>query len=155
MKVYTMGYQRLDLYWAVREYLPRLGIRVIADVRERAYSWTEWTDENLQRATRGTGLLYRHYAHLGVPRPWRRALREGKLVWDEYLKLYREHLSTTARDDLRALGEMVQTQPTVLLCYEEDPYRCHRSALAEALVLAGWAAEVVHLRPVLDHPEET
>lgn len=124
------------------------GIRAVADVRRhpRSRRFPHFSREALEERLRRADIEYRWYgATLGGLRASRpdsphRALTEG-------FRGYAEHMGTdafcAALDLLEAWGGQ---QPTALLCAEKLPAACHRSLIADALLLRG--CTVLH---ILDH----
>ena len=52
--------------------------------------------------------------------------------------------SETFATRLRSLETEARVRPSALFCAESDPWRCHRSLIADALTVRGW--EVHHIR---------
>jgi hypothetical protein len=62
-------------------------------------------------------------------------------------RIFHAHLAgTEAQAALAALTDRTRAEPVCLLCLEDDPARCHRTLVAEA-VTAATGAPVRHLHP--------
>ena len=52
---------------------------------------------------------------------------------------YADYMQTPAfEQSLKQLIEIATKKPTVIMCAEAVPWRCHRSLIADALVARGW-----------------
>jgi len=98
---------------------------------------------SLEVALPARGIAYLHLAELGGrrrPRPdsvnagWR---NEGFRGYADYMQ---EDAFWTALDRLR---ELAAARRTAIMCAEAVPWRCHRSLVADALVVLG--VEVLHI----------
>ncbi|MEM7244288.1 MAG: DUF488 domain-containing protein [Acidobacteriota bacterium] len=121
---------------------------VIADVRRfprsRRHPWFD--GRTLGPALVEAGVEYHHLeglgGHRGTPPDEAQAL-VGAL--DEPWSGYAWHARTAPEfaSDLGRLEVLAQTQRTAVLCAEKSPAHCHRSVIADLLVLQGW--KVVHV----------
>jgi uncharacterized protein (DUF488 family) len=146
VRIYTIGYESwgFDL-WA--DELLALGVRTVVDVRELPLSRRPgWSKTALAEKLSARGIGYIHMRRLGSPAPLRHALRDGSLSFAEFAPQFRALLDERA-EDLEALLTLADSQMVALMCWEEDPARCHRSLVAEALVrLSTEPLEVVDVR---------
>jgi len=130
--VYTLGYEGLsvDRFF---ELLIRRGITTIADVRRQAASRKYgFSKSALVRIAEKLDFRYTHFPELGVPSQMRSDLQTDS----DYAKLfaaYAERILPAAAEQLRLLAAEVASRPTVVVCFEADHRRCHRSKLADAL----------------------
>jgi uncharacterized protein (DUF488 family) len=89
------------------------------------------------------GAAYLHEPTLAPTEPLLKAYQKGQIGWDEYeagfLCLLRE------RQVERQIPRSRFERPTVLLCSEPTPERCHRRLAAEYLAQQWGSVEVVHL----------
>lgn len=119
------------------------GIRTLADVRTRPYS--KWAPQFRRSPLAGSldtaGVLYVFLGSELGGRPSGQELYapDGRI---DYAR------RAAAPDFLAGIGRLealADAQPTVMMCAEEDPRRCHRQLLiAPALEARG--ARVVHIR---------
>jgi len=130
--VYTAGYEGKSVD-AFLDSILRAGVRRVVDVRRnpvaRRYGFHGST---LARLCGKLGLDYRHFAELGVPSAERRDL-STKAYYEALLSRY--EVTTLRREvgAIREVGHLSAEEPSVLICSEADPSRCHRSRLAEAV----------------------
>jgi uncharacterized protein (DUF488 family) len=127
--VYTVGYEG----WLVDgflDYLMRAGIQRIVDVRSnpvaRRYGFHKKT---LNRLCENVHIEYQHFPQLGVPSEWRQGLESQA----DYDSLFTRYESDTLSREVAALDKvavLMAEKPTVLMCMESDPAKCHRSRLA-------------------------
>jgi len=130
--VYTSGYEGKSVD-AFLDAILRVGVRRVIDVRRnpvaRRYGFHGST---LARLCGKLGLDYRHFPELGVPSEERRGLSTKA----DYDALFRRYGLTTLRQEADAVsevGRLSTEEPSVLVCSEADPSRCHRSRLALAV----------------------
>lgn len=136
--IYTIGHstRTLDEFLAL---LGREGIRHVADVRAFPSSrrHPHFNGPALAEALAALGIGYSHHPALGGrrrPRPdspndaWR----------NEGFRGYADHMASEEfQRAVEALLTHASSTPTALLCAEAVPWRCHRSLLADALVVRG------------------
>ncbi|MHC5055200.1 MAG: DUF488 domain-containing protein [Planctomycetota bacterium] len=129
--VQTAGYEGKSVD-AFLDGILRAGVRRIVDVRRnpvaRRYGFHGST---LARLCGKLGLDYRHFPELGVPSDERRGL-STKADYEVLLGRYEVTTLQREADAVREVGRLAAEEPSVLVCSEADPSRCHRSRLAEA-----------------------
>jgi uncharacterized protein (DUF488 family) len=119
------------------------GVTIVVDVRKmpRSRHNPQFNRETLTPALQATGIEYQDMPGLaGLRRPradspnmgWRNSSFRG---YADYM------LTPEFEDSLQAMLEQVGTQPAALMCAEAVPWRCHRSLIADALVVRGIAVE--------------
>jgi uncharacterized protein (DUF488 family) len=143
----TIGYEAATpggLVAALRE----AGVRMVADVRALANSRRPgFAKRALSAALEEAGIGYWHLPALGTPAEGRAAVRAGRP--EAMRPVFLRHLEgLEPQAALAALVERARREPVCLLCLEDDPARCHRSLVAEAMA-AATGAPVHHLHP---HP---
>lgn len=144
--VLTIGYEagtQAGLIAALRAE----GATVLADVRALANSRKPgFSKRNLAAALQQAGIEYWHLPALGTPAAGREAARAGRTP--EMHRIFRAHMAgTEAQAALAALTARTREAPVCLLCLEDDPARCHRTLVAEA-VAAATGAPLRHLHPL-------
>jgi len=121
-------------------------VEAVVDVRDVPLSRKRgFSKSQLATALESAGIEYLHVRALGNPRSYREALKHGM----DFMTFAGQFISLLdERED--ALGEVLsraQESRVCLLCFEEDPHRCHRSLVAERLSsMSEGQIEVVHLR---------
>lgn len=130
LAVYTAGYEGQSVDGFLNMVLRR-GIQRIMDVRHnpvaRRYGFHKNT---LDRLCRLLDIQYVHVPELGIP-PER---RESVRTCADYDALFRRYEGEIAGIKTRAIARVValmMAKPSVLMCMEADPNRCHRSRLAK------------------------
>ncbi|HXF92106.1 MAG TPA: DUF488 domain-containing protein [Nitrospiraceae bacterium] len=151
MLIWTIGHSTRP----IEEFIDLLrahGIRVLVDVRRFPTSrrHPQFNAEPLAHSLQEAGMPYRHMPELGG----RRTSRPDSvnLRWrSEGFRGYADYMQTDAF--WSALGELMacgKSGPTVVMCAEAVPWRCHRSLIADALVSRGWT-----VRHILSAAEAT
>jgi uncharacterized protein (DUF488 family) len=152
--VYTVGHSTLTQEQFL-ELLAHVPVTLVWDVRSYPVSHWEWFRRaQLERWLPAAGVEYRWVAALGGrrgPPPAQASAApdagEPPAGWTvEGFVNYEWH---TLADEFRAaVEELVRTAartPVAIMCAEGVWWRCHRSMVADYLVVRG--AEVVHLQP--------
>jgi uncharacterized protein (DUF488 family) len=136
LNVYTIGHSTRSFEEFLR-LLQANGIELLADIRTipRSARYPQFNRTELEAALAAAGLQYRHFKDLGglrKPRPdslntaWRNPGFRG----------YADYMQTAqfavAVDQLVSAA---RAQRTAVMCAEAVPWRCHRSLLADALLV--------------------
>lgn len=137
--VYTVGHSTRSFDELV-ELLRAHGVERLVDVRTVPRSRTnpQFNRDTFGPALRNRRIAYRHTKDLGglrrarpdsVNTGWRNASFRG----------YADYMQTdefaAAVDELTGLAE---EKTTAIMCAEAVPWRCHRSMIADALIVRGW-----------------
>jgi uncharacterized protein (DUF488 family) len=141
----TIGYEGFHAAAWMRE-LRSAGIELVVDVRDLPLSRRRGFSKSALRTSLAEhGVDYVHMRALGNPKELREELKSG-LAFDEFAQRFAGLLDQHA-DVLRDLAALAADRPTCLVCFEEDPTRCHRSLVADRVVgLSHGALRVEHLR---------
>ncbi len=115
------------------------GVRRLVDVRTvpRSGHNPQFNREELSRALHARRLHYRHMPALGgLRRPRRDSVNTA---WrNESFRGYADYMQTSEfQDALKHLIELAGEEPTAIMCAEAVPWRCHRSLIADALLVRG------------------
>lgn len=136
--VYTIGYEgkTLDEFINI---LKRHSIKGLVDVRELAFSRKNgFSKSTLSNALKENGIVYRHYPELGSPKALRYKLWDDR-NYEEFFKKYSEWLSSpeskTYLEDLEGLAHI---RSTVMMCFEKNVEKCHRSIIKKRLIQDGF-----------------
>lgn len=136
--VYTVGHSTHSFEELV-ELLRAHGIERLVDVRTvpRSRRNPQFNRDTLGPALRNRRIAYRHMADLGglrrtrkdsVNTGWRNASFRG----------YADYMQTDAfRTALGDLVLLAGEKTTAIMCAEAVPWRCHRSLIADALIVRG------------------
>ena len=136
--LYTIGHSTHP----IGEFLAMLGhyaIATLVDIRTIPGSRRnpQFGQESLRESLRGAGIEYLHMKSLGgLRRPAKDSLNDG---WrNEAFRGYADHMQT--EEFGRNVDELIAIAargPTAIMCAEAVPWRCHRSLVADALLVRG------------------
>ena len=144
MVVHTLGHSTL----ALEDFLALLAahaIDAIADVRRFPASrrHPHFAREPLAASLAARGVVYSWLPALGG----RRAPRPDSLhaAWrNASFRAYADHMDGPEFEEgLAALLELARDRRAAIMCAEAVPWRCHRSLVADALIVRGIAAEEI------------
>jgi uncharacterized protein (DUF488 family) len=116
------------------------GVRGVADVRRFAGSrrLPHFNAENLAVELPKRGLAYLPCPLLGG----RRKSQPGSIndAWrNASFRAYADYMQTAEfMQGLEALMQAADATPLAMMCAEAVPWRCHRSLIADALIVRGW-----------------
>lgn len=136
--IYTIGHSTRALP-AFLELLHGHGIKQLVDVRTipRSRKNPQFNTDALSQALREAQIRYAHLAALGglrraardsVNTGWRNASFRG---FADYMR------GPEFEKGLERLIELGSARPAAIMCAEAVPWRCHRSLIADALVVRG------------------
>jgi uncharacterized protein (DUF488 family) len=120
-------------------------IDLLLDVRTvpRSRHVPHFNSDILMRALSETGVQYRHVKRLGG---LRKAVEDSpNMGWrNASFRGFAEYMQTEEfREGVTELSNLVAERRAVLMCAEAVPWRCHRSLIADALLVRRW--EVWHI----------
>jgi len=152
-KLYTIGHSTRTLeefLEAVRGHV----VRAVADVRRfpgsRRLPW--FGAQNLAAALPKKGLEYWPFPALGGRR---KALADSPNTgWrNPSFRGYADYMQTPEfAAGLENLIEKAALVPTAIMCAEAVPWRCHRSLIADAMLVRGWEVlDIYDARKVSPH----
>ena len=148
MKIYTIGYEGVDQE-AFIDSLKESKIDVLANVRERPISRKKGFSKNgLRESLLENNIEYLGLPSLGVPKEIRDRIKATG-DYSGFFQNFRESL-TSKGQQLDELLELIKAGKKVaLLCFENDPDKCHRTVLAEELrELSDNEIKIHHLNPL-------
>jgi uncharacterized protein (DUF488 family) len=150
--VYTIGHSNV-LFADLLRLLRLQEIAVLVDVRSAPYSQytPQFNREALQQELQAAGIEYRFAGEFLGGRPTDPTCYKTGTVPDGHAKFLKivDYAVVATRDwyirGIDRLLTIARDQPTVIMCSEEDPQRCHRQHLiAQTLLERG--ATVLHIR---------
>ena len=119
------------------------GVTLVVDVRTvpRSRRNPQFNRDALPQSLSAVEIGYRHMAGLGGLR--RPAPDSPNTGWrNDSFRGYADYMQTPEfEEQLRALLELAPQERLALMCAEAVPWRCHRSLIADALVVRGWSVE--------------
>lgn len=133
--VYTIGHSTLP----IEEFISMLKahkIELVADVRTIAKSRynPQFGENELQLSLKATGIDYARYEKLGGLR--KPVKNSRNTAWrNKSFQGYADYMQTPAFwQGIDELLNVAFQKPTVIMCAEAVPWRCHRSLVGDALV---------------------
>ena len=146
-EIFTIGYEKRSVE-EVLAILRMAEIGILTDVRTNAYSRKAgFSLGELDPVMRRNGILYRHYGGLGADRQHRDDL-EKTGDYEAFFRAYKGSLfgkKKTSVAVLQAILDGIDGRKVAIMCYEADPLKCHRSALAEFMQGADPELQIIHL----------
>lgn len=151
--VFTIGHSTRTLDELV-QLLRGHGIERLVDVRTipRSRHNPQFNHEILGKALHNRRFSYRHMKSLGGLRHARRdSINTG---WrNASFRGFADYMQT--QDFIEALEKLIQLakqKPTTIMCAEAVPWRCHRSMIADALMIRGLLVEhILNSGPTRPH----
>ena len=144
MKIYTIGHSTRPL----DELLAMLhghGIQRLVDVRTRPRSRhnPQFNIDTLPESLATADIAYTHMAGLGGLRPQRKD--SINLGWrNASFRAYADYMQTDEfSENIQHAIEMGKEERIALMCAEAVPWRCHRSLIADALLVRGIPVEEI------------
>lgn len=120
-------------------------IREVIDVRKlpRSRHNPQFALEALAASLEEAGISYRHLPELGGLRPQRS--NSPNTGWrNASFRAYADYMQTLEFENaLNTLMTLSRECCVAIMCAEAAPWRCHRSLIADALVVRGWM--VLHI----------
>jgi uncharacterized protein (DUF488 family) len=151
--VFTIGHSTRALAEFI-EMLRAHGVRRVVDVRSipRSRHNPQFNRETLARHLRAARIGYVHLKKLGGLR--RAKADSGNLGWhNASFRGFADYMQT--EDFLAGLGRLEKLaagKPTAMMCAEAVPWRCHRSLIADALVVRDFRVEdIMSVARVQEH----
>lgn len=151
--IYTVGHSTLPISVFI-ELLKVHGVQMVADVRSVPGSRRnpQFNREALAASLGEDGIEYVHMSGLGgfrkpvpgsVNTGWRNSAFRG----------YADYMSTPRFDEsLESLASAARSRTVAVMCSEAVPWRCHRSLIADALLVRGFRVlEIIGRREVRPH----
>ena len=140
-EVYSIGYQGRDL----NEFLDTLEknkIKVLIDTRNSGFSRKPGFSRNvLREKVEKKGIKFIATPDVGAPKDFRDYLKETGNI-GSFFKMYRSHIVKNNLFD--QLSVHINGERTCIMCFEKNPYECHRFILSE-MIHQNMDTEVIHL----------
>lgn len=142
LPVFTIGHSTRPIADFL-ELLTGAGVELVVDVRTvpRSRRNPQYDQATLPGTLAAAGIGYEHAPGLGG---FRRPVDDSPNTGWRNLSFrgYADYMQTPEfEDQLRKLDDTARRQPVVLMCAEAVPWRCHRSLIADALVVRGRLVE--------------
>jgi uncharacterized protein (DUF488 family) len=116
------------------------GVRRLVDVRSipKSRHCPQFNTDALESSLHGAGICYTHLKTLGGRRHSRKSsINTG---WrNTSFRGYADYMATPQfAEGLEALIQVARCEKTAIMCAEAVPWRCHRSLIADAMILKYW-----------------
>jgi uncharacterized protein (DUF488 family) len=139
LTLYTVGHSTRSLDGFI-SLLRGHGVETVADVRRfpKSRKYPHFNDDSLALSLSQTGLGYVPFPPLGGRR--RAGPDSPNTGWrNEGFRGYADHMQTGEfADGIARLATLAGQSPTVIMCAEAVPWRCHRSLIGDAMLVRGW-----------------
>jgi uncharacterized protein (DUF488 family) len=136
--IFTIGHSTLPIESFIA-ILQAYGIEMLVDIRTipRSRRNPQFNEDALPESLRTAHLYYLHMAALGGLRHTHRGSPNGG--WrNESFRGYADYMQTGAFcDALEKLIGLSRQRRIAIMCAEAVPWRCHRSLVADALIVRG------------------
>jgi len=138
LRVLTIGHSTRPIEEFIR-ILHAYGVECVADVRSipRSRHNPQFNRDILSASLEPAGISYEHMKGLGG---LRRPLPDSiNTYWENAsFRGYADYMQTQEfEENLNALIDLATSKTTAIMCAESVPWRCHRSLIADALLVRG------------------
>ncbi len=151
--LFTIGYGNRSLD-GLLELLHSYGIKQLIDVRSNPSSrdFSIFNNSSLAPTLEEEGIAYAWLGHeLGGLRRGKPQSPHQALATDGF-RAYADHMSSPLfQDGISRLMSIARQTPTAIMCAEREACQCHRSLIADYLLLNNW--RIVHLLDI-NHTQE-
>ena len=134
--IYTIGHSNRSIETFI-DLLRENDVRLVADIRTipKSRHNPQFGQDRLSVSLAEAGINYRHLAELGGLRKARPD--SPNAAWrNTSFRGYADYMQTTGfTAALEGLIGLAQETPTTIMCAEAVPWRCHRSLVADALLV--------------------
>ena len=142
--LWTIGHSTRGLDELV-DVLRHYGIEMVVDVRTvpRSRKNPQFNKEDLGPALQQVGIEYVHVRELGGLRKARED--STNMAWrDDGFRGFADYMQTPGFEEgIERLVGLAESKRTAIMCAEILPWQCHRSLIADALIVRGF--EVVEI----------
>lgn len=140
--VFTIGHSTRSLEAFIALLQPH-GIELVVDVRTvpRSRRNPQFNQDTLPQSLEASGIGYEHAAALGGLR--RPSAQSANAAWrNSSFRGYADYMQTAEfAVAIEGLAETAKRKRLALMCAEAVPWRCHRSLIADALIVRGIPVE--------------
>ena len=151
--LYTIGHST----HSIEEFIALLHahhVRHLVDVRSipKSRHVPQFNTDELSSALSAANIAYTHLKSLGGRRSTRKdSINTG---WrNTSFRGYADYMATPQfAEGLAALSEIARTTTAAIMCAEAVPWRCHRSLIADAMMLQDWEVrDILSAAPAKEH----
>jgi uncharacterized protein (DUF488 family) len=145
--LFTVGHSNRTMH-ELLELLEAHGIKKVVDVRTipKSRHNPQFNQADLRNSLKSAGIRYEHMKKLGG---LRHTYKDS--INDAWINAsFRGYADYMQRDDftagLQRLEKEAKKQTVAIMCAEAVPWRCHRSMIADALLVDGWRVRDIQSR---------
>jgi len=151
--IFTIGHST----HSIEEFIALLNshnVRHLVDVRSipKSRHCPQFNSEALEYSLRSAGIAYTHLKALGGRKHSRKdSINTG---WrNTSFRGYADYIATPQfAEGLDTLIQIGHKATTAMMCAEAVPWRCHRSLIADAMILKGWEVhDILTVAPATEH----
>jgi uncharacterized protein (DUF488 family) len=143
--LFTIGHSNRSLD-SLLDLLHHYGIQQLIDVRSNPNSrnFSTFNSRSLAPTLEEEGIAYAWLGHeLGGIRRSKAQSPHQALATDGF-RAYADHMSSTLfQDGIKRLKSIASQTPTTIMCSEREACQCHRSLIADYLLINNW--HIIHL----------
>ncbi|MEK6888073.1 MAG: DUF488 domain-containing protein [Candidatus Aenigmatarchaeota archaeon] len=140
-KVYSIGYQGRNIDQFI-DTLKENKIKVLIDTRNSGLSRKpNFSRQTLKNKIEKNGIRFISVPDAGAPKELRNYLKDSGNI-EIFFKMYKKHIIKTKA--FEKLSSHINGERTCLMCFERNPYECHRLILSE-MIHQNMDTEVRHL----------
>ncbi|MCL5102405.1 MAG: DUF488 domain-containing protein [Candidatus Marsarchaeota archaeon] len=137
--MFTIGYSNRNISNFIAM-LKTNGVEMLVDIRTipKSRHQPDFNEKMLAYRLGRNRIKYYHFAELGG---LRKPLKDSiNTAWrNESFKGYADYMQTTGfASAIKKLARIGKAHKLALMCAEGNPFRCHRSLVADALTVKGW-----------------
>jgi len=136
LTIYTIGHSTHSEEDFI-EMLKAHGIQLLVDVRTipKSRHNPQFNNDALEKSLQASGIVYQHIPALGGLRHTKRDSMNQ--AWENAsFRGFADYMQTTEFEEgLLLLISSAEKQKAVIMCAEAVPWRCHRSLIADALLI--------------------
>lgn len=153
-KIFTTGHSTRPIQEFIR-IIRAFGIKKLVDVRTipKSRHNPQFNEDELRESLAAAKIGYRHMKGLGGLRHARED--SPNKAWENAsFRGFADFMQTGEfKENLATLIEVARKQATVIMCAEAVPWRCHRSLIADALLIRG--VVTIHIMGINSGREHT
>ncbi len=129
-RVYSIGYQGRSIDEFI-DILEKNKIKVLIDTRKSGFSRKPYFSRHvLKKMVEKRGIEFVSLPDVGAPKEFREYLKETENL-SVFFKMYKKHI--VQNNLFNKLTDHINGERTCLMCFEKNPYECHRLILSEML----------------------
>ena len=153
MKIYTIGHSTRPIGEFI-DILNKYEIDLVVDIRSisRSHFNPQFDRYSLEKSLNDNGVYYVHMDSLGGFRnPLPYSVNEG---WkNKRFRGFADHMQTKDfKNGLKKLIHLSKKYNVVIMCSESLPWRCHRSLIADALIVHGFDVyDIFNINTIKQH----